>query len=483
MKILMVSTECVPFAKAGGLADVVPALASALGRRGHDVKILMPRYRCIPREGLIHESDGIGVRTGCGGMDCSLYSGGLEGGPGVWMLDREDLYDREGLYGPDGSNPWGDNALRFAVLSSSVFAVCRAAGWIPDILHLHDWPAAPAAWMLKATEGAGEFGHTASVLTVHNLGYQGMFDSSEASVFGEEAGDFGSHPMIHNDLLNFLAGGLRSADAVTAVSPTYAREILSPEFSAGLGEILDDRRGCITGILNGMDYDAWNPARDGVLRPYNYDRGSLGRKRMLKARLQRESGLPVNGDVPLFGMVGRLTGQKGVDLIDRPDRPALGMFREGSAQLVLLGSGEGRYEEALRAVGKALAGRCAVRIGFSDSYARLIEGGSDFFVMPSRYEPCGLNQMYSLRYGTLPVARRTGGLADTVVDAADGKEGCGFLFENADSGELGRAMERAAAFYSNRRAMRRMRRRGMALRFEWAAAAAKYENIYRGLIP
>ena len=208
MKILMVSTECLPFAKTGGLADVVPALAAALRRCGHDVKILIPRCRGIAPELSPRRSDPITVRTGQGPMECALCSD-APGEPDVLLLDRADLYDREGLYGPDGSRPWPDNALRFALLSSSVFPACRRMGWIPDILHLHDWPAAPAAWMLGEARRRGEFRHTASVLTVHNLGYQGMFDSSEASVFGEQEGGFENHPMIHNNLLNFLAGGIK----------------------------------------------------------------------------------------------------------------------------------------------------------------------------------------------------------------------------------------------------------------------------------
>ena len=397
MKILMITSEAVPFAKTGGLADAVPALADALKRLGHDVRIIMPRYYRIDRNNMEQISDPLGVPMGEGEMWCGVFKTTLPGSDvPVYMLDRENLYGREGLYGPDGSSSWPDNALRYAFLSTAAFQLCRSLNWIPDILHLHDWQSAPAAWKLKTSERYRDFSNTASVLTVHNLGYQGIFPPGYLNVFPTGGAHYNAGEAILNGSLNFLAAGLNCADEITTVSPTYAREILLSEFSEGLGEILSVRKDRITGILNGMDYGEWNPADDPALKPDNYNVKTLGGKARLKTRLQKEMRLPTDPTIPLFGMITRLTGQKGVDLLTDIHGPALEHFRSGKAQLVVLGTGEIEYEEAFRTIGETFSDSCGVRIAFSGPFSRLIEAGSDFFLMPSRYEPCGLNQMYSL---------------------------------------------------------------------------------------
>ena len=481
MKILMVTSESVPFAKSGGLADAVPALAAALHDVGCDVRILMPRYYSIDRSLLTHLPDPLGVPMGGSEMWCGVYRSTLPGTMvPVYFLDREDLYGRQGLYGPDGSSSWSDNARRFAFLSSAAFQLCRAQHWTPDIIHAHDWQGAPTAWMLAGREREQGFRGTRSVLTVHNLGYQGVFPAADIAAFDEDFVTRSAAGGFRSGDLNFLAAGLEHADAITTVSSTYANEILRDEYSEGLGDILHRRSGVLTGILNGMDYEEWNPAGDPALAPDNYDAGSLKIKEKVKARLQMETGLPIDPKMPLFGIVTRLTGQKGVDLMTDPDGPGIRAFREGRAQLAVLGTGEDRYETAFRELSSAFPESVAVRIAFSGPFSRLIEGGSDFFLMPSRYEPCGLNQMYSLRYGTLPVVRATGGLADTVMDLSTyPRKGNGFVFDSADGAALGDAVERAVAWFGRPGPMDTARKRAMKLRFDWKSSAEQYMDIYR----
>jgi starch synthase len=411
---------------------------------------------------------------------CAVYRTKLPGTRvPLYMLDREDLFGRDGLYGPDGSSSWPDNALRFAFLSAASFQLCRSLKWIPDILHLHDWQAAPAAYLLETKERHRGFSETASVLTVHNLGYQGIFPPEQLRVLPMER-NMDTGRALHDGQLNFLASGLDCADEITTVSPTYAKEILQSGYSEGLGGILSYRKDRITGILNGMDYREWNPSKDPALKPDRYSRRRMKGKAKLKLRLQKEMGLKINPDVPLFGIITRLTGQKGVDLLMNADGPGMEAFRSGRAQLVMLGTGESRYEEAFRLIGKRFPENCGIRIAFSGPLSRKIEAGSDFFLMPSRYEPCGLNQMYSLRYGTLPVVRRTGGLADTVIDInEDPEKGNGFVFENPEEKELSDAVNRAIDFHRQKPLMTAAVKRAMKLRFDWKSSAEEYLAVYK----
>ncbi|MCK5735036.1 MAG: glycogen synthase [Spirochaetaceae bacterium] len=481
MKILMITSEAVPFAKTGGLADAVPALAAALKKKGHDVRLLMPRYYKIERDSLKKLSNPLGVPMGREELWCGVYKTKLPGTRvPVYMLDRENLCGRDGLYGPNGSSSWSDNSLRFALLSSASFQLCRSLKWIPDILHLHDWQSAPASCLLESMERNRGFSRTSSILTVHNLGYQGIYPSEDSGIFPTEGGHFSMDNLLHNGNLNFLSAGLNCTDEITTVSPTYAVEILSPEYSEGLGAILSYRKDRITGILNGMDYREWNPTRDPALKPHNYSIRRMSGKAKLKTRLQKEMGLTINPDIPLFGIITRLTGQKGVDLLTNIHGPVMELFRSGRAQLALLGTGESLYEDAFRTIGKTFPGNCGVQIAFSGPLSRLIEAGSDFFLMPSRYEPCGLNQMYSLRYGTLPLVRRTGGLADTVIDInADEEKGNGFVFENPTENELADAVNRAINFYHQKKPMSTTVKRAMKLRFDWKSSAEEYLKVYR----
>jgi len=487
MKILMVSSETTPFAKVGGLADAVPALCEALYRRGHDVRVLIPMYSGIDKSAFKQLNEPLRVPMGPGEMCCAVHSGELVGtGVPLYALDRRDLYEREGIYGPDGSTPWPDNALRYGFLCAAAFQLCRSLNWIPDIFHGHDWPTAPLAWLLKNSEKNEGFESCSSVLTIHNAEYQGIFPPESLSIFSARrirtpAGNRGgAQTILFMNSLNFLVLGLTAADEITTVSPSYAREILSPELSGGLDEILKGREANITGILNGMDYRSWNPADDGVLEPDNYNRRKLSGKARLKERLQEEAGLDKIPDIPVFGMVTRLTGQKGVELLTAVHGAAMEPFRNGRAQLVVVGAGETVYENAFRSIGEMFRSHCHVRIAFDERFSRLIEAGSDFFLMPSRYEPCGLNQMYSMRYGTLPIVRRTGGLADTVIDVGESpRGGNGFVFDEYSGAALASAINRAIAFHRDRRSMHGAIRRAMRRRFNWSSSARLYLKVYK----
>jgi starch synthase len=363
--------------------------------------------------------------------------------------------------------------------------LCRYLSWIPDVFNAHDWPAAPVSFFLATYQKDGEFGTSGSILTVHNLGYPGLFPVSDAGLLHRDSEKIISvYRGIRGGSLNFLALGLETADAVTTVSPTYAQEIVTPSGGHGLEDILIRRKEVLTGILNGMDYEEWNPSSDPALAPDHYDRGRMDGKARVKERLQRSAGLPVEPKVPLFGMIARLTGQKGLDLMVGADRSLEGVLKTGNIQVVVLGTGEGRYEEALKEAAGRYPRSLSASIAFDADFSRLIEGGSDFFLMPSLYEPCGLNQMYSLRYGTLPVARRTGGLADTIVDIRDNPgRGTGFLFDEATGEALAGVITAAANFYRQRpRAFAAARRRGMRLRFDWNRAAGFFEKTYRRAI-
>jgi len=483
----MVSSEVGPFAKVGGLADVVFALCTALHRKGHDVRVLIPMYFGIDKSAFKQSKGPLGVPMGAGEMWCEVYIGRLtENGVPLYALDRRDLYEREGIYGADGSSAWPDNALRYGFLCAAAFQLCRRLNWIPDIFHVHDWPTAPLAWLLKNSERYEGFEKSSSVLTIHNVEHQGIFPSDTLAIFSPRqirtvtGNKNGLQNVLFMNSLNFLVMGLISADEITTVSPSYAKEILSTKLSAGLDVVLRNRKKRITGILNGVDYHLWNPADDGALEPDNYDRNKLSGKIRLKERLQREAALDCIPDIPVFGMVSRLTSQKGVELLTEISGAAMEPFREGRAQLIVVGVGETIYENAFRAIGEIFKNTCSVRIAFDERFSRLIEGGSDFFLMPSRYEPCGLNQMYSMRYGTLPVVRRTGGLADTVIDIGESpRRGNGFVFDEYSSEGLASVINRAIAFYHDKRSIHGAIRRGMRRRFDWKSSARLYLKVYR----
>jgi len=484
MKILMVTSELVPFAKTGGLADMVTALAAELGRQGHDVRIVMPRYYAIDRDELRVHSSPLGVPLGFSEVWCQVLETTLPGtGVRVFLIDYEKSFGRDGIYGTATNPDFADNVSRFTVLSRGAFQVCKALGWTPDVVHVHDWPSALVPVYLNTWEVAGPFSRTASVLTIHNLGYQGIYPKDEIHLTQLEWGHFHGSGFEYHGNLNLLKAGLRNADILTTVSPTYAREIQTAEHGHDMDGLLRHRAPDLFGVLNGIDYDIWNPETD-VLLPANYSRDDLDGKAECKAALQREMGLDEDVSVPVIGMVSRLADQKGFgDLVGPTHGSLYSICSDLAAQVVILGTGEAWCEKELRALDAEIP-NLAVRLEFNDRLAHLIEAGSDFFLMPSRYEPCGLNQMYSLRYGTLPIVRRTGGLADTVraYDESSGA-GTGFMFDlltpRAVYDTVGWAVW---AWYNRPQHIDLMRRAAMLERFSWEDSAERYLELYQWAI-
>ena len=486
MKVLMVSSEAAPFAKAGGQGDAVSALSKALSRAGHDVRIVLPRYYCIDRTKLEAVEGPLGVRLGsrseAAGREewAGVYKSYLPGSTvEVYFLDHDRLYGRDGIYGNKTESDFADNPERFAFLCRAAFQLCRKLSWIPDIMHSHDWTSALAPVFLRHGEGAGEFAKTASVLTIHNLGYQGVYGKDCFPAFGLPWELFHDAGFECYDKVNLLKAGLLSADSLTTVSPTYAREIQTPDSGFGLDGLLRLRSADLVGILNGVDLDEWDPETD-LRIPARYSTSKMAGKDKCKAALQKALGLAVSPDKPLVGMVSRLYDQKGVGELFGPlHGSAFRICAEMDVQLAIVGSGEKWCEDELRAL-SARVPNLKAKIGFDETLAHLVEAGSDFFLMPSRYEPCGLNQMYSLRYGTLPIVHRTGGLADTVENYnQDTGTGTGFTFDNLSPRAIYDTVGWAVWAWYNRQAhIKAMRLRAMERRFSWEHSAAEYSKLY-----
>ncbi len=473
VSILMVGSEALPFSKTGGLADVLGALPLALGKLGHRVTLVTPKYRGVQAQGTTRTIQVGGV--GGAVSETRLVEQPLAENVKAVLVDRPELYDRDTLYGAGSDYP--DNPRRFAFLCRAALEYALQSGESFDILHAHDWQAGLAPVYLR-TQYAGEprlSGMTA-IFTIHNLAYQGNFppDWLAPLELGPE--------MMSMDALEFwgqislLKGGIRFSDSITTVSPTYAREILTKELGSGFDGVLATRAADLHGILNGIDTDRWDPGRDPFL-PEPYDEQSLHKKEAAKRALMELlcPGMPFERLAsPLVGMVSRLVDQKGFDLIAElvPALPDYGSF-------VVLGTGDTRYETLLRELAVKHPARFAVKVGFDESLAHLIEGAADIFLMPSRFEPCGLNQMYSMRYGTVPVVRATGGLDDTVEDynVAAGT-GTGFKFAPYTAAALLAAMKRAKAAFANPRNWKTLQVAGMRQDFSWDRSAREYVKLY-----
>ncbi|MDR2177957.1 MAG: glycogen synthase [Treponema sp.] len=493
MKILMASSEAHPYAKTGGLADMVSALSIALAKLGHEVRIVLPRYYGIDRSGLTPLEGAMGVPVGGGEEWCAVYTAVLPGSPSknpvpVYFIDHEKFFGREGIYG----NPWEpdflDNPRRFSFFSRSVFQLCRKTGWFPDVLHSHDWPSALVNVYLKFWERPlgerGEFAKTASVLTIHNLGYQGVYGKDNYGCVGLGWDVFYNAGFEDWNMMNILKAGLYSADKLSTVSPHYAEETKTQAQGFHLDGVLRYRSADYVGILNGIDTAVWNPARDAYI-PKKYGVSSLTEgKARAKEALQRKFGLAVDADLPVIGMVTRLTDQKGVgDLFGPGHGSAWSICRDMEVQLVLLGSGESWCEHEIRNLASRLPNfKC--HIGYREDLSHLIEAGSDFFLMPSRYEPCGLNQMYSLAYGTPPIVRNTGGLADTVENFnQETGEGTGFVFDELSPQAIYDTVGWAVwAWYNRRPQIQAMRIAGMKKNFSWEKSAKKYVELYKSCL-
>ena len=486
MKILIASSEAVPYAKTGGLADMVSALSVALAKKGHDVRLVLPRYYGINKAelGLEALEGPMGVPMGGGEEWCEVYTGTLEGSPEknkvkTYFFDHEKFFGRDGIYGVPSEPDFLDNPRRFTFFCRGIFQLCKKINWYPDVLHAHDWPCALIPVLLKFRERRDGFAGTISILTIHNLGYQGIYgmDNFYATNLGWDI--FYQAGFEDWNMMNLLKAGLWSADAINTVSKNYAEETKTQAFGFRLDGVLRSRADDYRGILNGIDTDIWNPAKDKLI-PMPYDSKNMEGKVKAKEALQKEFGLPPSPDTPVVGLISRLTEQKGVgDLFGPTYGSAFSICRDMNIQFVLLGSGEYWCENEIRCLEGKLSNFRA-KIGYDERLSHLIEAGSDFFLMPSRYEPSGLNQMYSLAYGTIPIVRNTGGLADTVENFnQETGSGSGFMFDDLTPQAIYNTVGWAVWAYYNRRPMiEAMRLRGMNQNFSWNKSADKYIAMY-----
>lgn len=480
MKILMVTSETVPFAKTGGLADAVSALALTLSKQGHDVRIVMPRYYKIDRAKLKPIEAPLAVAAGTIETWVKVYESTLPNSKvPVYFIDHEQCFGRDGIYGTKAEPDFHDNPYRSAVLCHGAFQLCRMLGWYPDIMHAHDWFCCLVPVLLKNVCRNGYFAHTASVLTIHNLGYQGWYPKDSYPALGLDWNLYYGGGFERNGSINLLQAGITCADMITTVSPTYAWEMQTAEGGFGLDGLLRVRSDVVRGVLNGCDLETWNPATDKLI-PANFDSKNLANKKKCKAELQKRMNLPVNPDVPVFGIVTRLADQKGIAEVFAPSYGSIySICSSMDVQFAILGSGEKWCEDEINSLQAKLPNLRAY-IGYDEGLSHLIEAGSDFFLMPSRYEPCGLNQMYSMLYGTLPVVRRTGGLADTVeqYDEQSG-EGTGFLFDSLTPGAIYNTVGWATfAYYNKKEHIKKMQVKGMTKNFSWEQSADNYIGVY-----
>ena len=479
LKIVMAASEVVPFAKTGGLADVAGALPKALRALGHDVRVVMPRYYIVDREkyGLKLLEGPLGVPMGrMGELWAAIYEGVLPGSDiPVYFIDHEGFFGRKGLYDEEGFS-YSDNDNRFVFFSKAVMQLCKKIGFKPDILHANDWHTAAIPLLLNTRYARDEtFRGTASVLTIHNLQHQGHFYEGVVDVMEVPWEEYNPLSLESFGGVNLLKGGVAHADMVTTVSPTYAREIQTPEFGWGLQEHIRGHSQKLVGIINGIDYDEWHPSNDPYIAA-PYSSSDLTGKGACKKALQEHFGLPQRDDLPLIGFVGRLAEQKGIELVAH----VIGGLMHMDLQIVLLGTGEKWAEHFFGDVAAKYPEKFACHIGYSNALAHQIEAGSDFFLMPSLFEPCGLNQIYSLSYGTLPIVRATGGLDDTIenYDPQSGA-GTGFKFHWATGDALYGTVKWAVdTWYDNPGQIAAMKKRAMEQHFGWEDSAQDYEKLY-----
>jgi starch synthase len=487
LNVLFLSSEVEPFAKTGGLADVSGALPQTIKHFDHEIRIMMPRYGGInERKAKLHDMARlkeiivpVGSQTYLAGVKSSFILNS-QAKTQIYFLDNPALFGRSGLYvDPETKSDYPDNDVRFIFFSRGVLEVLKRMGWHPDIIHCNDWQTGLVPAYLKTIYREDPFYRgTRTVFTIHNMAYQGVFPRSTFVKTSLPPEMFSATGVEAYGKVNLLKSGLMFADAITTVSVKYAEEIRSSEeYGCGLQAVVDKRKHDLFGILNGIDYSIWNPAVDEHI-PHRYDYKSLDLKLENKKALLARVGLPFQEFAPLIGIISRLADQKGFDLIGE----ILDEMMKLELQLVVLGTGEKRYHEMMERAQKKYPMKIAIQLSFDDELAHLIEAGSDMFLMPSRYEPCGLNQMYSLKYGTVPIVRATGGLDDTIeqVNPVTG-EGTGFKFTQYDSGELLKTIQCALRAYVDRTAWKRIIRNGMSKNFSWESSAKKYIHLYRSV--
>jgi starch synthase len=471
----MVASEAQPFSKTGGLADVATALPKALGKLGHDVTLITPRYRDIADGPIV---DRLSLEMAGHRFSARLIEARIGPGARVLLLDCPELYDRSGIY-YDTHGDYADNAVRYAFLAAAAIDWASQQGEPFDIIHSHDWQGGLASVYARNLRASAST-HARTVFTIHNLAYQGIFDKTWVSRLGLSWHDFTIRGFEFFDRLSFMKAGINFADAITTVSPTYAEEIQRPEYGSSLDGVIRSRGDALVGILNGIDPDEWNPLADPFL-PAPFDADSLDGKRAAKRALLETFGFTVTDELlarPVIGMVSRMVDQKGLDLIAAAARDLSSL----PATFVIVGTGEPRYQDMWTGLARSRSDRVRVFIGFDERRAHLVEGGADIFLMPSRFEPCGLNQMYSLRYGTVPVVRAVGGLVDTVrpYNPKNG-QGNGFLFSDYHPVGMMQALGDALAAYPNKKIWTRLQKNGMRADFSWGRSAGEYVKMYKAL--
>lgn len=480
LKILLVASEVVPFAKTGGLADVAGALPKELKKMGHDVRVVMPRYYKIDKEkyGLKPVGGPLGVPMGVIGEQwCGVMEGRLPNSDvPIYFIDHDLYYGRAEIYNNESGEGFLDNDNRFIFLSRASLQLCKMLDFSPDIVHANDWHTAAVPTFLNTLYlDDPHFYQTASILTIHNMQHQGTFYEGAMDVLDIGWEHFNYLELEWKDQVNLLKGGIYHSTLWNTVSEGYAREIQTPEFGYGLEGVAQDRAADLYGIVNGIDYDEWNPETDPFIK-YNYTQTRVANKKKNKEVLQKHFGLPVRKEVPLFGIVSRLVDQKGIDIIAEA-MPGLMYY---DIQFVMLGNGEPWSHFYFTDCMEKWPEKFACHIGYSNELAHQIEAGSDFYLMPSRFEPCGLNQMYSLRYGSIPVVRATGGLDDTIENFDENANtGTGFKFYDLSAHALYNTVGWAIhTWYENPKAYKAMQKRAMKQRFTWEDSARKYLDMY-----
>ncbi|MFT3709976.1 MAG: glycogen synthase GlgA [Archangium sp.] len=467
MEVIFLSSEVAPWSKTGGLGDVAGALPKALALRGHRVRVVTPLYPDVPRKDLERHGAPLTLRFPFGNVELQAHRLRVDGIE-VFFIDAPSFFARERYYG------FPDDARRFTAFSMGALTLMQRDGFDAQVVHANDWPTGIALYALRTGFAHTPLGKARRVFTIHNLAYQGLFPKSELDPLGIPWSAFTPEGVEFYDQLSFLKTALVCADALTTVSPSYAKEIQTQRFGVGLDGLLRHRASKLTGILNGIDTGVWNPATD-VFLPVQFTDTELAGRAKCRAELIASCRIEAPAArMPLYGVIGRMASQKGADLI----HGALPKLLEQGASVVVLGSGEHAIESAWKTLEARYPKRIGLRLGFDESLAHRIEAGSDFFLMPSKFEPCGLNQMYSLRYGSVPIVHAVGGLKDTVIDVSDEANGNGILFEQPTVDSLFKALVRSIELFRDEAKYRTVQKRGMKADFGWDHAARRYEQVY-----
>ncbi len=480
MKIAFVSSEIFPYAKTGGLADVAGSLPPALKKLGVDIKLFMPKYDLIDETknnlNYVSQIGKIPVRINDVERIVHLHQAKLPGSDvEVYFIDCPYYFFRQKIYTNDP-----DEDERFILFSKAVIEIMQRMQWIPDVIHCNDWQTGLIPLFIKDNYSWDKaFKNTTTLFTIHNIGYQGRF--SKSALFSAEIKGnlfYPGGPVEYFDDVSFMKAAISFSDIINTVSKTYADEILTPEYGAGMEDILKERKDDLYGIINGVDYSVWNPDKDRLI-PFRYNSSYLTGKEKNKKFLLNHLNLQYDKEVPVIGIISRLVSQKGFDIFTA----SLDEFIKINVQWVILGSGENKYENLFTELAKTYPQKFSVYLGFNNELSHLIEAGSDIFLMPSHYEPCGLNQIYSLKYGTVPVVRRTGGLADTVNDwhelnSQGNDSGTGFTFNEYNPNALAAALKRAVSIYNDKTTWKKIQKNGMNKNYSWKVSAEKYLNLY-----